>query len=140
MNAPNIPSTQWEIKALYERYASMVRSRCRMFLKSEDDAWDATQEIFIKLLNAMPHIDKKESIHSWLMSTTNNHCLSLLRRKKTMEFDEEIHTGGDAVMSAEKQLILKEILSRLLKPWDAKTRQVVIFTYIDGYCQKRRQN
>jgi RNA polymerase sigma-70 factor, ECF subfamily len=107
-----------------------------MFLKSEDDAWDATQEIFIKLHKAMPNIDKKESVHSWLMSTTNNFCISMLRRKKTVEFNEEMHSSGDTASLQDKRLILKEIVSRLMKPWDEKTRQVVIYTYVDGYRQE----
>ena len=48
-----------EIRSLYERYASMVHRRCRTFLKTEEDAWDATQEVFMKLVDALPKINKK---------------------------------------------------------------------------------
>jgi len=135
MSAQNVQSTEWEIKALYERYASMVHSRCRMFLKSEDESWDATQEIFIKLMKSMGTIDKKESVHSWLLSTTTNYCISMLRKKKGVEFDERIHSGGETAPSQEKMMIIKELLTRLMKPWDEKTRRIVIYTYIDGYRQ-----
>src|SRR5690554_7932380 len=97
--------SQQEIRSLYERYASMVHIRCRSFLKSEDDAWDATQEIFMKLLYALPNIQKKESIYSWLISTATNHCISVLRKKKHLMFNEEYHGVKDGSFPQEKNKI-----------------------------------
>ena len=59
--------TEIEVRNLYERYASMVHRRCKMFLKSEDDAWDATQEVFMKLIHSLDIITKKDSIYSLLI-------------------------------------------------------------------------
>ncbi|NLP03619.1 MAG: RNA polymerase sigma factor [Fibrobacter sp.] len=124
-----------EIRSLYERYASLVHSRCRMLLKSEDEAWDATQEVFMKLIGALPKINKKESIYSWLLSTSTNHCFSLLRKKKHLEFNEEYHTESKG-LPQEKWMALKEIIHHFLSPWDSKIREVVIYTYFDGYRQE----
>lgn len=128
--------SEQEIRSLYERYASMVHIRCRSFLKSEDDAWDATQEIFMKLLNALPNIQKKESIYSWLTSTATNHCISILRKKKHLLFNEEFHGIKDGSLPQEKRMVLKEIFKHFLKPWDKRIREVVIYTYFDGYKQE----
>jgi RNA polymerase sigma-70 factor, ECF subfamily len=130
--------TEKELRAVYERYASLVHARCRSILRSQDDAWDATQEVFMKLLNALPSIEKKESIYSWLLSTSTNHCFSLLRRRKSCSFDEEIHSAGsaDRVPHQEKELLLKEVLRRFLSPWDRKVREVVMYAYFDGYKQE----
>ena len=91
-----------EIRSLYERYASMVHRRCRTFLKTEEDAWDATQEVFMKLVDALPKINKKESIYSWLLSTSTNHCISILRKKKHVSFDENIHSAESKQLPQEK--------------------------------------
>ena len=130
--------TEQELQSLYERYASLVHARCRSILKSDDEAWDATQDIFMKLYAALPTIEKKGSIYSWLLSVSTNHCISLLRKRRSVEFNEEIHTGekGEHVPHQEKQLLLKEVLGRFLMPWDAKTREVVIYAYFDGYKQE----
>jgi|SRR5690554_683596 len=128
--------SQQEIRSLYERYASMVHIRCRSFLKSEDDAWDATQEIFMKLLYALPNIQKKESIYSWLISTATNHCISVLRKKKHLMFNEEYHGVKDGSFPQEKNMVLHEIFKHFLNPWDRKIREVVIYTYFDGYKQE----
>ncbi|KMQ52890.1 RNA polymerase sigma factor [Chitinispirillum alkaliphilum] len=127
-----------ELRDLYKRYASVVHSRCVSILKSEDDAWDATQEVFIKLNRALPSIRNKNAIFYWLMSASTNHCISVLRRKKTVEFDEAVHRPAkEPGMSAqEKRLVMKEILKHYFMPWNKKVREVLFYTYIDGYKQQ----
>ena len=131
--------TEKELRSLYERYASLVHARCRSILHSQDEAWDATQDVFMKLYNALPAINKKESIYSWLLSASTNHCISLLRKRKTVDFDEEIHSAGGSGTDApeqEKNLLLKEVLGRFFAPWDRKTCEVVMYAYFDGYKQE----
>jgi RNA polymerase sigma-70 factor (ECF subfamily) len=130
--------TEQELQSLYKRYASLVHSRCRSILHSDDEAWDATQDIFMKLFSALPTIEKKESMYSWLLSVSTNHCISLLRKRRSVEFNEEIHgtSHGESASHQEKQLLLKEVLRHFLLPWDKKTRQVVLLAYFDGYKQE----
>jgi RNA polymerase sigma factor (sigma-70 family) len=127
-----------ELSELYERYASLVYRRCRFILHSDDDAWDATQEVFIKLMASLSTIQNRAAVYSWLLSTSTNLCISMLRRKKGEEFDETFHSfeGQKSEMSAEKRLLFKEIISTLLRPWDKKVRDVLIYSYIDEYSQK----
>jgi RNA polymerase sigma-70 factor (ECF subfamily) len=124
------------IRDLYNRYGSVVHSRCRYILGSEDEAWDATQEVFIKLVKWLPVIDKKESVFSWLTRTATNHCISILRKKRGIGFDETVHSGGAEGWDPEKRMVIREIMQRLMEPWDKKTRQIVVYTYIDGYTQE----
>ncbi len=126
-----------ELRDLYKQYASVVHSRCVSILKSEDDAWDATQEVFMKLNRALPTIRNKQAIFSWLMSASTNHCISVLRRRKTIEFDENIHRQGEAdIPVQEKKLAMKELFRRYFLPWNKKVQQVLFYTYIDGYKQQ----
>jgi len=128
--------TEHEIRSLYERYSSMVYRRCRLFLKSEDDARDAAHEVFMKLIRSFDTIARKESIYSWLLRASTNHCISLLRKKKHEQFDENAHgCPDDDRLPQERRLLLKEISRHYLAPWNEKIRQVVIYTYIDGYRQ-----
>ncbi len=127
-----------ELRDIYVRYASIVHARCRSILKSEDDAWDATQEVFIKLQKALPQVRNKGSIYYWLMSASTNHCISQLRKRKLEEFDEAIHSSSQksGVPPQERKLAMKELLGRYLLPWDKKVREVIYYTYIDGYKQE----
>ena len=129
-------NTDRELRDLYERYGPLVHRRCRYILHSDDDAWDATQEVFMKLMAFLPRIQNRAAIYSWLLSTSTNLCISKLRRKKGEEFDEAFHSGEERCMPEEKRLILKEVLSKLFLPWDKKVRQIFMYSYIDEYSQK----
>jgi RNA polymerase sigma-70 factor, ECF subfamily len=126
---------QQELKRLYERYASLVYRRCCGILKSEDDAWDATQEVFMKLRKSLQRIDKKESVYSWLLSTSTNHCISVLRRKKGISFDEQFHGVADTAPQ-ERRASLKEFFTKLFTNVDRKTQTILVYAYIDGYRQE----
>ncbi|MBN2189273.1 MAG: RNA polymerase sigma factor [Chitinispirillaceae bacterium] len=127
-----------ELRVLYERYAALVHARCRSILRSEDEAWDATQEVFMKLYNALPSIKNKEVIYSWLLSTSTNYCISELRKRRSVSFNEEYHRapGSDDVPHQEKSLLLKEVMQHFFAPWDHKVREVVMYAYFDGYRQE----
>lgn len=91
----------------------------------------------MKLFKALPSINKKESIYSWLLSASTNHCISLLRKRRSTAFNEEIHRTGrdDPVPHQERELLLKEVLARFFAPWDRKTREVVMYAFFYGYKQ-----
>ncbi|MFP4013638.1 MAG: RNA polymerase sigma factor [Chitinispirillaceae bacterium] len=125
-----------ELRGYYERYASIVHARCRSILKSEDDAWDATQEVFIKLSRSLSQIRNRQSIYYWLMSASTNHCISMLRKRKLEVFDEAYHSKRGESAPQERRLAMKELLRRYLLPWDKKVREVIYYTYIDGYKQE----
>ena len=125
-----------EFQDLYERYASLVFRRCKYILHSDDEAWDATQDVFIKLMTYLPKIENRSAIYSWLLSTSTNLCISMLRRKKGEQFDECIHSGDKDDLSQEKRYILREVIKKVFLPWDKKIRDVVIYSYIDEYSQK----
>ncbi len=127
--------SEWRLDDLYRKYAPLVHRRCLQILCSEDEAWDATQEIFMKLMNSMDSIQKRESIYYWLNRTTTHHCISVLRKKRGIGFSEAEH-GQSTTHTPEKEFILKEALQKLFGPWNKTTREIVIYTYIDGYTQK----
>ena len=131
-------SSSDELRDLYTRYASIVFSRCVSILKSEDDAWDATQEVFIKLSRALSSIRNKNAIYYWLMSSSTNHCISVLRKKKMDQYDENIHYSRDTdhLPPQEKQFAMKELFKHFVMPWEKKVKEVIFYTYIDGYKQE----
>jgi RNA polymerase sigma factor (sigma-70 family) len=124
-----------ELGGLYDRYASLVYRRCRYILGSEDEAWDATQDVFMKLMACLPKIKNRAAVYSWLLSTSTNQCISMLRRKKGEPFDECAHGNEKDDIRVDKRLILREIINRLFRPWDKKIRDIVIYSYIDEYSQ-----
>ena len=121
-----------EFKTIYDSYGSLVFSRCRKILGSEDEAWDATQEVFIKLMKNLSKIEKRGSLLSWLYSVSTHYCISELRKKRGIGFDEMVHSE-DRDAENQRQKALKEITTKLMSPFKKKVREVVCYTYIDGY-------
>ncbi|HMP92287.1 MAG TPA: sigma-70 family RNA polymerase sigma factor [Phnomibacter sp.] len=72
---------------LLQRYTMLLFGVCMKYLKDEDDAKDAVQQVFQKALTELP----KYEIHyfsSWLYKIAQNHCLVVLRRKKPLPAHE----------------------------------------------------
>ncbi len=67
---------------LLERYTLLLLGVCMKYLKNEEAAKDAVQQVFLKALNEMG----KYPINypkSWLYKVACNHCLMQLRDQKT---------------------------------------------------------
>jgi RNA polymerase sigma-70 factor (ECF subfamily) len=50
------------------------------FVGRYDDAEDLTQEIFVRLLRALPTYDRRANFETWLTSISRNHCIDHYRR------------------------------------------------------------
>jgi RNA polymerase sigma-70 factor, ECF subfamily len=127
--------TDKEIAAHYEQYASLVHRRCKYILGSEDEAWDATQEVFIKLMNNLHTIKNQGSIYSWLLSTSTHLCISMLRKKSGSEFDEEVHSSDNESLRHDHRAAIKDVLAKVMQPWNSKIREVLIYSFVDEYTQ-----
>ncbi len=67
------------INVLFERYGHLVLGVCMKYLKDGEAAKDATQQIFIKLLEDL-HKFQIEHLKPWLFQVAKNHCLMQLRK------------------------------------------------------------
>lgn len=72
-------------KARYQKcvldYKDRVYRYALYTLRSEADAEDATQEVYIKLWNKFDTVNPLK-VKSWLMRTTYNHCIDVIRKRK----------------------------------------------------------
>jgi len=65
---------------LLQRYTMLLFGVCMKYLKNEDDARDAVQQVFLKVIAEM-HKYKVEYFKSWIYMVAKNHCLMRLRDK-----------------------------------------------------------
>lgn len=72
---------------LYERYMQLVYGVCLKYLEEREWAKDEVMNIFEKLVTAVPQ-QEIASFRTWLYVVTKNHCLMLLRSRKS----ESAHT------------------------------------------------
>ena len=79
-----------DVEEYYNRYAPMVMRRCRSILKDEDLAYDAMQEVFMKLVEKKSKL-KGDYPSSLLYTMATNYCLNVLKsRNREVCFSGEI--------------------------------------------------
>lgn len=64
----------------YEIYADMLFRIAFVHLGSREDAEEATQDTFIKLMEKAPAFKDEEHQKAWLIRVITNHCKSMLGR------------------------------------------------------------
>jgi RNA polymerase sigma-70 factor (ECF subfamily) len=105
---------QW-IGILLERYTMLLLGVCMKYLKNEEEAKDAVQQIFLKVLTEVPKY-KIDYFKSWLYMVAKNHCLMKLRGqqgKHIRELKEEAiidhhETDKTELLANEKTFYLLE--------------------------------
>lgn len=84
---------------LYQRYMDLVYGVCLKYLNNNDDAKDATINIYMELIDKLKKYPV-DNFKGWLYQLSKNHCLMILRKKKTkpvhidsenMEFLDDRH-------------------------------------------------
>jgi len=67
---------------LYEKYMHLVYGVCLKYLEEREWAKDEVMNIFTKLVTAVPQ-QEIGNFKTWLYVVTKNHCLMLLRSRKS---------------------------------------------------------
>lgn len=73
-------NSNW-LGTLLERYTMLLFGVCMKYLKQQDAARDAVQQVFLKALSEIPKYNI-DNIGGWLYQVARNLCLSQLRSKK----------------------------------------------------------
>lgn len=91
---------------LFQRYTHLILGTCMKYLKDEDDAQDASMQIFEKLLTDL----KKHEIQQfkgWLHMVCKNYCLMQLRSGSTkLKHDKEMQKDMVSFMESGHELHL----------------------------------
>ena len=85
-------SNNW-LGILLERYTLLLLGVCMKYLKDEEEAKDAVQQIFLKVITELPKY-KVDFFKSWLYMVAKNQCLMKIRSRQgqfTMELDDEAY-------------------------------------------------
>ena len=68
--------------AVIGAYWKRVFNIAYKFVGRYDDAEDLTQEIFVRLLRALPTYDRRANFDTWLTRVSRNHCIDHYRRAR----------------------------------------------------------
>ncbi len=117
------------ISSVVEKYSDMIYRTAYHSLCDRHYAEDITQEVFLKLMRALPDFESDEHEKAWLLRVTMNMCSSYNRKRyahpETDLFDaagsEEAKPGGESP-------VLEAVMSL-----PEKYRTAVYMHYIEGY-------
>ena len=126
-------NNEW-LGSLLERYTMLLYGVSMKYLKNPEEARDAVQQIFLKVINEL-HKYKVEYFKSWLYMIAKNHCLMKLRNKGnfTKELNENLISVADEsdtkVLLEEKDALLNKMM-KAIKNLNTEQQQCVSLFYL----------
>lgn len=121
--------TDIDFESSYNQNVSTIYKICYMILHNVDDAEDAVQTVFMKLISENPKFNSFEHQKAWLIVTAQNHCKNIVkhswkRKRVDIESIEEPIAENDSWK--------KELLQEVFKLKD-KYSIVIYLYYYEGY-------
>lgn len=125
-------------RLLHDRYASKIYSKAITMLRDENQAQDATQEIFTKIFLNLGKFKGNSKFSTWVYSVTYNFCIDKIRKEKrsrdlfTTELDtppdREADEGDDQALLSMQVNGLRKVLLKL----NEADRTLLLLKYKDG--------
>lgn len=98
---------------LVHRYRNDVFALAYHFVRNREDAWDISQEVFVKAHKALGRFRGDARFKTWLLRITANHCKDVFKKRRlaTVAFDEAIRVDNapSAVPGPARALEAQEI-------------------------------
>ena len=119
-------------KMLYDRYAPLLYSICKRYLKDHYEAEDALVESMFKILKKIKTFKFTGSFEGWMRRITVNECLMKLRKNRihTLSIENAYDVGDDpSIISKLTYEELLEILDQLPTGY----RTVFNMYVVEGY-------
>ncbi|MDR0487254.1 MAG: RNA polymerase sigma factor [Treponema sp.] len=121
-----------DIEACYEKYAPMIFRRCLGILGNEDDALDAAQDVFVKLLHNRKRLHG-QFLSSLLYTIATNTCLNRLRQRKHQSLTQVTETMFPAEHDPEYEKVeVMMIMDAILRNESESTRAICFMYHRDN--------
>jgi RNA polymerase sigma-70 factor (ECF subfamily) len=124
---------------LYDRYAKMVYNKCFGFAKSESEAEDLTQDVFLQLFIKLRTFKGRSKFSTWLYSFTYNFCVNYVNRNKqlkirdqSVQVDESDYKLSEDVPDESLYEMKADKLKKSLDLISAEDKSLLLLKYQDG--------
>jgi RNA polymerase sigma-70 factor (ECF subfamily) len=126
--------TDDEVTRLYHRYGHVLFHRCRSIVRNDEEAWDAVQETFARVVRNAETFRAQSSPLTWMYKISTNYCLNQLRNRKGHDQKHTRHgedISGPATTVMDDDSKDRERILAMLDTADEETRLVVVYTFFD---------
>jgi RNA polymerase sigma-70 factor, ECF subfamily len=128
-----VVGTAIDVEALWDRYGPMVLRRCRALLRSEDEAMDVCQDVFVRVLERRVTLDGAYP-SSLLYRIATNLCLNRIRdRGRAAEpTDDSVLNSIACADDTMERSLARVVLDRLFGSHPESSRTIAVLHHVDG--------
>ena len=122
-------SDQLAFEQIVRQHQGMVFSLACHYLRDRSLAEELAQEVFLNLHQNLHTIKSPEHLTFWLRKVTSHRCIDQTRRQKVRPQVSLEDVAEPVAKSTENDLLLSELLRRVVDALPQKARMVVILRY-----------
>lgn len=132
------------------KYEQRVYNHCLRMIGDEEESYDLTQEVFLKVFRKIGSYEHTYSFYTWLYRITVNACIDFMRRKKRAVQSVSLSSGASEEGSegqreqdiADSSFVpedtalnqeLNEVLNAAIGQLSEKLRAIIILKEIEGF-------
>lgn len=119
---------------LYERHAAGVYARCRYLLRDDEAARDALQDVFVRVLRALPEFREAASPSTWILRIATNHCLNA-RRSERASWRMELVRLAEGRKQESETPDRRELVRALLAAASEEAQEIAVLYFVDELTQ-----
>ena len=131
--------TEAQIERLYNQHAGLVHGRCLRILRNEEEAWDATQDVFARAIRSWATFDGNATRGTWLYRIATNHCLNVIRdssgRRQKLDQRKGERPGAGSGPSGQGQLELQDLVRAVMDDMDEDLQRLAILYWFEDMTQ-----
>lgn len=117
-----------KIEGIYRRHVKTVYRLCYSYFGNAPDAEDATQTVFMKLVDTPQDFNDTEHEKAWLLRVAANQCKDMLKRAERTHATDMPDQVVDPHNSAETSDVLQAVLAL-----PSVYKDCVYLHYYEGY-------
>ena len=120
-----------DIEDWYRRYSDSVYRRCVRLCRNEAQAWDLTQEVFLRVHRYQHSFRGESSPLTWLFTLADRCFFDSLRRVRPLPLDGLAAFVQEEREGFEGRFARHELVARLLSRCAPDLRAIVVHRYFD---------
>lgn len=124
--------SQDDIARLFRTYGPLIFQRAFRLLGQREDAEEAAQEVFIRVLKAADDYDDQEKMLNWVYRITTRYCLNRIRDRKRRAALMAQHGPRQSALISRRSPEAMMTLRRLLAMAPELQAQAAVHVLLDG--------
>jgi RNA polymerase sigma-70 factor (ECF subfamily) len=125
-----LPYRATAYEALMKRHEKLLHRVCYRLLGNEEDAYDISQEVMVKVFGYLPRFEGRSTFKTWLMQIARNTCFTMQAKlKRQREFKDMLEKETEN-QPVDRIITEKMDIESILSTLNKQDREVLILRYI----------